>query len=58
MELTNRPVRLVFQPTAVEAKYEKTLKFQIAIFRANVDEKGKKQVKMDKTDPMKFSTPG
>jgi|JI9StandDraft_2_1071091.scaffolds.fasta_scaffold35297_2 hypothetical protein len=53
----NRPVKLLFQPTALEVKFQKSLKFQIAIFRASTDEKGKRAVKMDKTDPMKFSAP-
>jgi hypothetical protein len=37
--------------------FERSLKLQIAIFRATTDEKGKRVVKMDKTDPMKFSNP-
>lgn len=30
---------------------------QIAIFRASTDDKGKRAVKMDKTEPMKFTSP-
>lgn len=53
----NRPVKLLFQPTSAIITYEKNLKLQIAIFRAAVDEKGKRAVKMDKTEPMKFTNP-
>ena len=53
----NRPVKVLFQPKALEVKFQKSLKMQIAIFRTSTDEQGKRAVKMDKTDPMKFTTP-
>ena len=40
-------------------KYEKTLKFQIAIFRMGKEESkdGKRPFKIDKTDPVKYNNP-
>lgn len=31
---------------------------QLALYRTSTDDKGKRSVKMDKTEPMKFTTPG
>jgi hypothetical protein len=58
MQIVNRPVQLTFHPTALTATYTRSLKLQLALFRTSTDDKGKKSVKMDKTDPMKFTTPG
>jgi hypothetical protein len=53
----NIPIKLYFYPVSVEAQFQKNLKFQIAIFRSSTDENGKKVVKIDKTEPMKYSNP-
>jgi len=53
----NIPVKLFFYPVSLEAQFQKNLKFQIAIFRSSLDENGKKVVKIDKTEPMKFTNP-
>jgi hypothetical protein len=58
MQATAKPVQLIFQPTTLDVKYQKSLKMQIAIFRSQVDERGKRPAKIDKTDPMKFTSPG
>lgn len=49
MHNVSKPVKLVFIPLLVEAQYTKSIKFQIAIFRSQVDEKGKRPAKLDKT---------
>jgi len=51
------PIKFYFYPVSLEAQFQKSLKFQIAIFRSSLDENGKKVVKIDKTEPMKFSNP-
>ncbi len=53
----SRPAKVIFQPTALEIKFEKSLKLQMALFRTATDDKGKRAVKMDKTEPMKFTSP-
>ena len=58
MQNTQKNVQFIFQPTTLDAKYTKTLKMQLAIFRSQTDEKGKRPAKMDKTEPQRFSTPG
>lgn len=57
--MLNKPVTLYFEPLSLEVKFEKVLKMQIAIFRQSPEEaKGSKRaVKMDKTDPVKFTNP-
>jgi hypothetical protein len=57
--MINKPVTLYFEPLSLDARYEKCLKLQIAIFRLSAEEaKGNKRaVKMDKTDPVKFTNP-
>lgn len=35
--------------------FKQTLKFQIALFRTSIDAKGKKSIKLDKTEPMKMA---
>ncbi len=59
MSVSNKPVTLFFEPLSLDVKYEKVLKLQIAIFRLGTEEtKGSKRaVKMDKTDPVKFTNP-
>lgn len=49
LSLINKPVKLEFFPISVEAQFQKSLKFQIAIFRSSTDEKGKRVLKIDKT---------
>jgi hypothetical protein len=56
--MIHTPVSLTFQPTKLELHYEKSLKLQIVIFRFSEEVKGgKRAVKMDKTEPMKFTNP-
>jgi len=57
--MINKPVSFVFEPTLLEIHYEKSLKLQIVIFRFSSEEVkgGKRAVKMDKTEPMKFTNP-
>lgn len=57
LSLINKPVKLDFYPISIEVNFQKSLKFQIAIFRNSIDEKGKRVLKIDKTLPMKFSNP-
>lgn len=49
LSFINKPVKLDFFPVSVETQFQKSLKFQIAIFRSSTDEKGKRVLKMDKT---------
>ena len=58
MQIVNRPVQLTFQPTALTISYTRKLKLQLALFRTSTDDRGNRSVKMDKTEPMKFTTPG
>lgn len=57
--MINRPITLIFEPINIDIRFEKCLKLQIAIFRLSSEEsKGqKKAVKMDKTDPVKYTNP-
>jgi len=58
MQNSPKHVQFIFQPTLLDVKYQKTLKMQLAVFRSQTDEKGRRPAKIDKTDPQRFSTPG
>ena len=49
LSLINKPVKLDFYPISIEVHFQKSLKFQIAIFRNSTDQKGKRVLKIDKT---------
>ena len=58
MQGTPKHVQFIFQPTILDLKYQKTLKMQLAVFRSQTDERGRRPAKIDKTDPQRFSSPG
>lgn len=51
------PVKLIFTPVCLEVPFQNNLRYQVAIFRSSTDDKGKKILKMDKTEPVKLTSP-